>query len=125
MTDDRSAAPTGRALSEEMEECVDHCLAAHRACLDTLTYLLESSGRGDGRLLKRLMDCAEMSETAAQFLVRGSEIHARVCAVCAEVSAVCAEACEAFAEDAQLRACAEICRRTAASCRSMAALMTA
>jgi hypothetical protein len=125
VTDDRPGGPQARALSDEMEECVGDCLTTHRVCLDTLTYLLESSGRGDGRLLKRLMDCAEMCETAAQFLVRGSEIHPRVCGVCAEVCAVCAEACEEFPDDQQLRACAQACHQAAASCRSMAALMTA
>lgn len=117
-------AAGGRQLSDEMEECVRDCLNAHRVCVDTLVYCLE---RGDlaGRLARELLDCAEMCETAAHFLLRGSELHPRACALCAEVCAVLADACDEFADDPQLRVCADACRAASASCRAVASLMTA
>ena len=35
-----------------------------------------------------LLDCAEICQTAANFMLRNSELHARTCAVCAEVREV-------------------------------------
>jgi hypothetical protein len=112
----------GGQVSAEMQRCIQECLDCHRACLETMTYCLQAGGAlADGALVRVLLDCAEMCEVSAGFMLRGSDSHGRTCAACAEICARCAEACERQGDDAQLRACAEACRRCAESCRSMAA----
>jgi len=69
-----------------------------------------------------LLDCAEICQTSANFMLRGSDRHMRTCAVCAEVCEQCAQDCERMGDDAQMRACAEVCRRCADSCRRMATM---
>jgi hypothetical protein len=54
-----------------------------------------------------LLDCAEICHTASNFMLRDSELHARVCAVCAEVCDRWAEECEKLgAADEMMRDCA-------------------
>ena len=72
--------------------------------------------------IRLLLDCAEICQTSANFMLRGSDLHARVCAVCAEVCERCAQDCETFEEDF-MQACAQECRRCAESCRRMAQAM--
>jgi hypothetical protein len=72
--------------------------------------------------VRRLLDCADICQASANFMLRGSELHMRTCAVCAEVCERCAESCERLADDPQMRACAEECRRCADSCRRMASM---
>jgi hypothetical protein len=68
-----------------------------------------------------LLDCAEICQTAANFMLRNSELHSRVCALCAEVCDRCAEDCEKLAaDDDMMRQCAQACRRCAEACREMA-----
>jgi hypothetical protein len=72
--------------------------------------------------IRLMLDCAEICQTSANFMLRGSELHSRTCGVCAEVCERCARDCEQLGDDAHMRACAEACRRCADSCKHMAAL---
>ena len=72
--------------------------------------------------VRLLLDCAEICQTSANFMLRGSDLHMRTCAVCAEVCQRCAESCERMGDDTQMRACAEECRRCADSCHRMATM---
>jgi hypothetical protein len=69
-----------------------------------------------------LLDCAEICQTSANFMLRGSELHSRTCWACAEICERCARDCERLSDDAYMRACAEACRRCANSCKHMAAM---
>ena len=113
-----SQAPS---MGGSMEQCIDECLNCHRVCLETVQYCLQQGGKhADPRHITTLLDCAEICQTSANFMLRGSELHGRTCAVCAEVCARCAQSCEEMGDDEQMRACAEACRSCAESCRQMA-----
>ena len=85
-------------------------------------HCLQMGGRhAEAGHLQLLLDCAEICQTSANFMTRGSELHNRTCAVCAEICERCAEDCEQFGDEALMKACAETCRRCAESCRQMAA----
>lgn len=104
-----------------MKTAIEEAVSCHNICLETITYCLETGGdHADAAHIKLLEDCAEICQTAANFMVRESELHGQVCRVCAETCERCAESCDAFGEDEQMRRCAEACRRCAASCRDMA-----
>jgi hypothetical protein len=113
----------GSPMSQDMAQCIQECTNCHRVCLETVAYCLQQGGRhaeaGHRRLL---LDCAEICQTSANFMIRGSDLHGRTCAVCAEVCRRCAEDCERFGDDRQMRRCAEVCRRCAESCRRMTAM---
>ena len=108
-------------MNETLRQCIQECLNCHGICLNTITYCLEQGGRhAEGGHIRLLTDCAEICQTSANFMLRGSSLHARTCAVCAEICAQCAEDCGQFKDDAHMQRCAEACRRCAESCREMA-----
>jgi hypothetical protein len=70
--------------------------------------------------IRLLIDCADICQTSANFMLRQSHAHGKVCGVCAEVCEQCAESCARFDDDSVMQQCAEVCRTCAASCREMA-----
>jgi hypothetical protein len=110
-------------MSADMQSCIEACTRCHQVCLETVTHCLEMGGRhADPAHIRLLLDCAEICQTSANFMLRSSDLHTRTCAVCAEVCERCAQECETF-EEAFMQACAQECRRCAESCRRMAQAM--
>lgn len=107
-------------LSAETEACIANCLACHHACLEAaMNHCLEMGGAHLEKAHVRLMrDCAEICQTAANFMLSSSRFHGRVCGVCAEVCDACADSCETLDGMAD---CARACRACAESCSRMAA----
>ncbi|WP_034388600.1 four-helix bundle copper-binding protein [Deinococcus sp. YIM 77859] len=109
------------SMNSMMQDCIQACSDCHDVCLQTLTYCLQQGGRhAEASHVRLLMDCAMICHTSEDFMLRGSELHARVCGVCAEVCERCAQSCEGMGDDPQMRTCADTCRRCADSCRQMA-----
>ena len=114
---------TGSHMSEEMQQCIQNCTDCHRICLETVAHCLQMGGaHAEAGHIRTLLDCAEICQTSANFMIRGSQFHVRTCAVCAEICEACARECARFGDDAQMQACAETCRRCAESCRRMATM---
>ena len=112
-----------RELTREMQGCIDNCTECHAICVKTAAHCLELGGEHASRQHQAtLLDCAQMCAASADFLLRQSELHPRVCGVCAEACGRCAEACERMGNgDTMMQQCAEICRRCEQSCQRMAA----
>lgn len=111
-------------LSPDMQKCIEECLNCHSVCLASVQYCLQMGGRHAApEHIGILLDCAEICQTSANFMLRTSESHGRICGICAEVCARCEESCRQMGGDAQMQACAEACRRCANSCRQMASMM--
>ncbi|NMO16656.1 four-helix bundle copper-binding protein [Pyxidicoccus fallax] len=105
---------------KDMQQCIQACLECHRVCLETVTYCLRKGGKhAEASHIRLLMDCAEICQTSANFLLRGSELHTRTCFACAEVCQRCADSCAAMGEDSMMKACEDMCRRCEESCRKM------
>ena len=114
--------PTAEHISEEMHECIERCSDCHDVCQETLVHSLRRGGEyaAAGHVVA-LLDCAQTCDTCRDFMLRGSELHPRMCGVCADACARCAESCEQLADgDEHLRGCAEECRHCEESCRAMA-----
>lgn len=113
-------------VNQEMQQCIENCLDCHSICLNTVTYCLQKGGHhADPAHIRLLQDCAEICQTSANFMLRGSELHARTCGVCAQVCEQCATECDRIGDDAQMKSCADMCRRCAESCRLMSTSMAA
>ncbi len=105
----------------QMQRAVTDALDCHRVCEETIAYCLQQGGpHAEASHIRLLTDCADICRLAADFMVRSSEFHPQLCALCADVCVRCAEDCERFAGDEQMRRCADACRRCAESCRQMA-----
>lgn len=106
---------------QEMERCIDNCQECHEVCLRMVSHCLQKGGRhAEPSHIRLLLDCAEICETSANFMIRGSDLHVYTCGACSEACERCAEDCERLGDDAEMRRCAEVCRRCADSCRRMA-----
>jgi hypothetical protein len=104
----------------QLEVCIQDCMDCHAICLDTINYCLEMGGdHVEAEHMRTLMDCAQICQTSADFMLRGSEWHLSTCQVCAEVCRACAESCAAFAGDEQMERLAQFCNACADSCEEM------
>jgi uncharacterized protein DUF326 len=113
----------GPQLSDEMKACIQNCLSCSAVCIQTVTYCLQKGGKhAAADHIRLLEDCVQICKTSADFMLRGSVLHARTCGVCAEVCDRCANECEKMGDDAVMKACADACRRCADSCRKMSAM---
>ncbi len=109
--------------SQEMGRCIELCQECHDVCLSTVGYCLQKGGaHAEPAHIRLLLDCVEICQTSANFMVRGSELHTETCRACAEVCERCAEDCERLGNDTRMRECAETCRQCAESCRHMSAV---
>jgi hypothetical protein len=104
-----------------MQECIEDCLNCHAVCTMTLQYcLLEGGEHADANLIGALLDCAEMCQVSANFMLRGSPYHALTCSACADLCRACEEICRSIEGDEQLEHCASVCAECAESCERMA-----
>ena len=108
----------------EMRECIEECTHCSQICLETVTHCLQIGGKhAEASHIRLLLDCAGICRTSADFMLRGSDLHALTCGACAQVCERCAEHCEQMGGgDAMMTRCAEACRRCAGSCRRMAGM---
>jgi len=111
---------------QHMDECIKNCTECHSVCVQTLTYCLSKGGRHAGLdHIRLLLDCAQICQTSADYMLRESSLHTRTCGICAEVCEQCARDCEQFGDDARMKQCADVCRRCAQSCQQMAGIRKA
>ena len=110
------------ATSQAVQECIQLCKDCHATCEATATYCLQLGGPHAGVSHQlTLRDCAQICQTSADFMLRGSPLHPAVCSACAQICIQCAQFCEQIGpNDAQMKACADLCRRCSQSCQQMA-----
>ena len=107
---------------DTLQACIEECLNCHVACTTTAQYCIAQGGAlADPDHVGLLLDCAEMCQTSANFMLRGSPYHPITCLACAELCRGCEESCRAVGgEDEQLQLCAEACASCAEHCERMA-----
>jgi hypothetical protein len=108
-------------MDPKMQACIQACTECHAECAQMVTHCLTLGGKhAEPEHIRLLLDCAEICQTSANFMLRGSDLHGETCAVCAIVCQMCADSCATFADDPDMQRCAQVCRRCANSCREMA-----
>jgi hypothetical protein len=116
-----SVVQGGHHSDDEIKKCAQLCQDCHALCTETIQHCLKLGGRHAApEHIGLLLDCAQLCETTAQYLLRRSSLHERVCALCADVCRQCAENCvQLSGDDPMVKQCAELCRRCAGSCERM------
>jgi len=103
------------------QDCIAHCWECRTECQKVFfSHCLEEGGKHvekDHVLI--LMDCIAICQTAADSMVRGSPVHAAICAAAASICEACAESCDAI-DTETMRRLGAICRACAKSCHEMA-----
>jgi hypothetical protein len=101
-----------------MQEAIQACLDCHSMCLRmATTFCLQKGGRHvEQKHLASMLNCAELCQTSANFMLSDSPLHGRVCLICAEACEACAKSCEQVGD---MRECVEECKSCAKSCRTM------
>ena len=104
---------------DNMQSCIDACSHCHETCLHTaMTHCLAVGGKHvEASHFRLMINCAEICQTSANFMLSGSAFHQKVCAVCAEICDACAKSCE---QVGGMGDCVKACRECAESCRKMA-----
>src|SRR5262245_42037636 len=104
----------------DTEACIENCIECHRICLEAVQHCLRRGG-AQPELVRLLLDCAQVCQTSAEFMIRNSELHHAACELCAHVCTHCADECAALGSaDSQMQECADVCAQCAESCREMA-----
>jgi hypothetical protein len=111
----------GKMMGDQMMNCISACQTCHGVCLETVQQCMKMGGKhAEPAHIRMLMDCAEICQTSADFMLRGSDFHGLTCSVCAEVCQRCEQDCNRFSDDQVMQRCAEACRMCAQSCSAMA-----
>lgn len=114
-------SPKQTIPTDKLRDCIEECTTCHAMCLETVNHCLQQGGHhAEAGHIRLMLDCVEICQTSANFMLRGSPLHVRTCAAYAEVCQACAEDCEQMGTDEQMKACAEACQRCAESCSRMA-----
>ncbi len=102
----------------QMQQCIDNCTSCHAMCLSMASqHCLEAGGKHvEASHFRLMMDCAQICQTSADFMLRGSAHHAHVCKECADICRDCAASCEAVGG---MDECVAACRKCAESCGQM------
>lgn len=107
--------------NEKLASAVQDCMDCQEVCLQTVSYCLSMS---DSYPVRTLLDCIEICQVNADFLLRGSKLRKDVAEVCASACDRAAEFCKQFDNDAQMSFCAELCKKCADSSREIAKIET-
>ena len=123
----KPGAEGGHHTDDEMQKCIQLCRDCHAICTQTIGHCLKLGGRHAAPDHIRLfVDCAQMCATAADYMVRESPFHDRICRVCSDLCKQCGKDCEQEAGDDKLvKQCIEMCRKCADSCERMASKVAA
>ena len=103
-------------LLEVRQSCVDLCTRTHnRALQAAMVHCVPAGAHGIGEsLCTLLLNCSDISQMTANFLLNDSPYKVSVLRLCAEICEACASACAGI-ED--LEECAAACRACAVQCR--------
>lgn len=103
-----------------VDECTEQCLTCYQTCLKEAMQhcLAEGGAHVEQNHLRLMLNCAELCQVCANFMISGNPLHHHVCRACAAICKACADSCAAISG---METCADTCRRSSQSCEAMAA----
>jgi hypothetical protein len=106
------------SLSADLRAGIALCRRARLVLQGAAVRSLDAGGMElDPVHLRLLLDCAQICETAADFMSRNSPYHLYLCEVCAAICEACAESC---ALAGAMKECAAVCQECVVVCRAIA-----
>jgi len=94
----------GMAMS--MTDCIDDCVASHRMCLETATWLTKRGGASaTASLIAMLNDCAELCQASANSMLREYPPATLLSPTRADALERCAPECRTHVEAAPMTPC--------------------
>lgn len=117
----------GQHTDDEMNKCIQLCRDCHAMCTQTIAHCLKLGGRhATPDHIRLLVDCAQMCATSADYMLRQSPFHDRICRLCSDLCTQCGKDCEhVSADDPIVKQCIEMCHKCAGSCERMASKVAA
>ena len=105
-------------LMGPMQEAIQACFDCHSMCLrSAMTFCVAQGGKHVAAAhLQLMINCAEICQTCANFMLTDSPLYKTVTAACAEVCEACAKSCE---QVGGMQDCIEECRKCEKSCKAM------
>ena len=110
-----------QTINKNLQECIDKCIKCYEVCRQTIGMCLQKGEKHSSfEHINLLLNCADICQTSANFMLSNSSLHNNICKVCAIVCTKCAEDCESIEEDdKEMKYCAEVCHECAESCKQM------
>ena len=112
-------------MDTAMQQAIANATACANSCLESINHCISMGGKHVEKThLELLIDCSKICDISADYMLRESPFHGRICAICADVCDACAKSCDQFKDD-QMTDCSRKCRACAETCRQMAKMMKA
>lgn len=110
------AATMQTTMNADMQKCIEDCLNCYRSCTQmAMNDCLEKGGQHvEPEHFRLMVNCAQICQTSADFMLGSSMQHVAVCAICADICDACAQSCEQVGE---MDECVQACHDCAESCR--------
>ncbi|MCL4419518.1 four-helix bundle copper-binding protein [Patescibacteria group bacterium] len=115
--------PTFEA-DKDIQKAIDDCLECQRLCLETASYWYITGEEIRDIDVWLLLDCSDICEISAKFMMRDSEFVNDVLENCIAICDRTAENLELLGEGADgiIRKCIASCRKCAESCRKVSSI---
>jgi hypothetical protein len=109
------------AASADKQSAVASALHCARTCYEmAMSQARQPGGKPlEVEHLALMLNCADLCETTARFLINDSPVQARVAGVCAEVCQECARHCERVND---MNECVDACRACAVDCGRLSSM---
>jgi len=109
------------AASADKQSAIASALACARTCYEmAMSHCLKLGGKHvEAEHFGLMLNCADLCETAAKFMVNDSPMLGRVSGVCAEVCQECARSCERVGD---MNECVDACRACAVDCGRLSSM---
>ena len=105
--------------NDRMAECIDNCFEAAQAAEWCADECIQLGSKEMVKCIRLCRDVADLTTLHARFMVRNSDYHADLGAICADLCQECATECEQHDHD-HCQTAAAILQDCADSCRDMA-----
>ena len=113
---------TEHQMDTLLRQCAQECMNCYASCTACSAHCLELGGAHGGRVHQTLLaDCARLCATAADLMLRESNMHEAICGICADACRACEQSCNSLSHgDQMMDDCAKTCHRCAEACAQMA-----
>lgn len=110
-----------RVFRNQVNDCTRDCLECNYVCQQTIAHCLRKGVPYSNPLaIGLLQDCVELSQVAANLMIRDSTMYPQLSQLCAELCQKSAEICRQMSDDEQLYHCAHVLYQCAESCAHVA-----